>query len=64
MKNNEGRRRFLRYGFIAVATLFAVTTSVKFNNDEKFAVGKMKMPQLGVAEAHAVCGLGMGCGGQ
>lgn len=63
MQNTEDRRKFLKYGFIAVTTLFAATTSVKFDTNKEFTVGEMKIPKLGVAEANAMCGMGMGCGG-
>ncbi len=57
------RRQFVKYGFMAAASALAVAVSVGFKKTEGFNVEKNSLPWLGMAEANAMCGAGLGCGG-
>lgn len=63
METNESRRKFLKYGFVGMATLFAAAAPVHFDNSKNFLIGKMPVPSAGLAEAQAACGTAYSCSG-
>lgn len=59
----ENRRKFLKYGFVSAAAMFAAAIPVRFTLSEGFLVGKSRRNIVDIAEAHAMCGAAFNCSG-
>ena len=59
---NIRRRKLLTAGLVAVGAAAGMLASLKINTSEGLMVG-IANARLGIPEAHAMCGAGLGCAG-
>jgi hypothetical protein len=62
MSDEKSRRRFLKTALASAGAAAGLFTTIKFDAADGIKVGRSSV-KVGLSEANAVCGLGMGCSG-
>ena len=62
MSEENSRRKFLKTALVAAGGATALFANVKFDASDGVKIGQTTI-RVGMSEAHAACGVGLGCSG-